>query len=404
VADIAELGYKVDSSDLDKGTKALDRNTAAAKKTSTATEKLERDYVKAIRQAKLFGVAIGAVAAGLIAGIVRNTIEAERVQAQLTAALKSTGAEAWITQGQINAMATALQRATTFGDEEIISAQALLLTFKNIGGETFPRATVAILDMATAMGMDLKSATLQVGKALNDPILGVTALARAGIQFSEDQKAMIKSLVETGQHAEAQRLVLGELESQFGGSAAAARDTMGGALKALTNAFGDLLEGDTGGDGVRGTTKAINDLTDFMQSDSAKAGFQTVIQGLAGVTKFAAETIVMLAGVGESINQMFTDFDQKSRQGLVDLELNIADDLKALENGGFASALRSLVPGTHLNPLESMEENAVRLQGELAIVRDRMDEIALRENAPAAGPAAGGGAGAPSDRINQQTQ
>jgi hypothetical protein len=403
VADIAELGYKVDSSDLDKGTKALDRNTAAAKRTGSATEKLERDYVKMIKSANLFGIAVGAAVVGFLGLIVKNTIEAEKVQAQLAAALKSTGAEAWITQGQINAMATALQRATTYGDEEIISAQALLLTFKNIGGETFPRATAAILDMATAMGMDLKSATIQVGKALNDPILGVTALGRAGVQFSEDQKAMIKSLVETGRVAEAQRIVLGELESQFGGSAAAARDTLGGALKSLTNAFGDLLEGDTGGDGVRGTTKAINDLTDFMQSDSAKAGFQTIIQGLAGVTKFAAETIVMVAGVGETINQMMTDASNKSFDGLIQEQMRLEDDLKSLQEG-FAPGLRARFDGRGISLGLDREENIEKVKKELAEIIALQDQMVRQRNEAASGNAGGAPAAPGPDTLSQRTQ
>jgi hypothetical protein len=95
----------------------------------------------------------------------------------------------------MQAFAGDLQKVTTFGDEAIISSQALLLTFTQVGEEAFPRAQKSILDVATAMGTDLKSATLQVGKALNDPIQGITALTRSGIQFSESQKAVIKQMV-----------------------------------------------------------------------------------------------------------------------------------------------------------------------------------------------------------------
>lgn len=81
-----------------------------------------------------------------------------------------------------------MQSVTTYGDETVIEAQALLLTFTKIGKETFPQALESTLNVATAMGTDLKSAALQVGKALNDPVLGMTALSRSGIQFTEDQK------------------------------------------------------------------------------------------------------------------------------------------------------------------------------------------------------------------------
>ena len=174
--------------------------------------------------------------------LVSATADAQFGQAQLAAALRSTGGAAGQTIGVLNDHASALQKVSIFGDEAINKAQGLLLTFTKIQGDTFPKATEAVLNVATAMGTDLQSAAIQVGKALNDPILGVTALARSGIQFTQVQKDMIKTLVETGQQAKAQTLILQELEVQFGGSAAAARDTLGGALAGLRNAFGDLFE------------------------------------------------------------------------------------------------------------------------------------------------------------------
>jgi hypothetical protein len=197
-----------------------------------------------------------------------------------------------------------MQRVTTYGDETVMTAQAMLLTFTKIGKETFPDALEATLNVATAMGTDLKSAALQVGKALNDPVQGITALTRAGIQFTDGQKDVIKELVETGRTAEAQRMILGELETQMGGAARAARNTLGGAIAGLKNAFGDLLEGDSGGDGVRGTTDAINQLTDTMNSSEVKAGFQSIVQGILSVIGAAARGISELVSftrwVGEA--------------------------------------------------------------------------------------------------------
>jgi phage-related minor tail protein len=156
---------------------------------------------------------MGTAAAGLAGVVIANTIEAEKVQAQLAAALKSTGGAAGLTQEQLNDMAGALQKTTTFADDTISSAQALLLTFTKIGGDIFPEAIEAALDMSTALGTDLTSATQQLGKALNDPIKGISALGRAGVQFTEDQKGMIESLVDAGRVAEAQTIILGELET-----------------------------------------------------------------------------------------------------------------------------------------------------------------------------------------------
>ncbi len=214
----------------------------------------------AIKKLNLSAVAVGAaLGVGLVAAmkkVVDESIIMQNAQAQLAAAIRSTGGAAGQSVDSLNEHAAAMQRVSIYGDDAVTKAQSLLLTFTKIQGDTFPKATEAVLNVATAMGSDLQSAAIQVGKALNDPILGVTALARSGIQFTESQKATIKSLVETGQQAEAQRLILAELEVQFGGSAKAARDTLGGALAGVSNAFGDMFE--VSRDSSQGIVSALN--------------------------------------------------------------------------------------------------------------------------------------------------
>lgn len=163
--------------------------------------------------------------------------------AQVEAGLKSTGASVGFTSKQLQKMASDLQSKTLFGDEEILKdATAQLLTFTNITGDQFAKSQEAALNLATRLDGDLKSATIMLGKALNDPVANLSAMSRAGIQFSEDQKEVIKSLVEGGDMAQAQSIILGELEKQYGGSAEAAAKAGTGGLKQLANAFGDLQE------------------------------------------------------------------------------------------------------------------------------------------------------------------
>lgn len=175
---------------------------------------------------------------------IKAAIEQERVEKQLQAVLKSTEHAAGLTARQLRNMADELQSVTTFGDEAVIGMQNVLLTFTNIGGAggIFERTTSTILDMSAALGTDLKNQSIQVGKALNDPIRGVSALAEVGVQFTEQQRELIKELVETNRVAEAQTVILDELQKEFGGSAKAAAETFGGALKQLQNAWGDVLE------------------------------------------------------------------------------------------------------------------------------------------------------------------
>jgi len=163
--------------------------------------------------------------------------------AQVEAGIKSTGGAAGFTSKQLQKMASELQGKTLFGDEVILKdATSQLLTFTNIAGEQFARTQVAALNLATRLDGDLKSASIQLGKALNDPIANLSALSRSGIQFSVEQKKVIKELAETNRLAEAQTIILDELENQYGGAAEAAAQAGAGGLKQLQNQFGDLME------------------------------------------------------------------------------------------------------------------------------------------------------------------
>ncbi len=196
------------------------------------------------------GLMLGATAAA--AGIaalgtvlvqsVKEAQAAQEVAAQLDAVLKSTGGAAGMTRDALEEQALALSKVTRFEDDAILAGNAVMLTFTNIGKDIFPRATQATLDLSTAFGMDLQSATMMVGKALNDPIAGITALSRAGVQFTADQKDMIKAMVEAGDAAGAQQLILAELEKQIGGSAVAAGSTMTGQMEIMKNALGNVKE------------------------------------------------------------------------------------------------------------------------------------------------------------------
>lgn len=154
--------------------------------------------------------------------------EAQKVSALTAQVIKSTGGAAGISAKQVDQLSTAISRKTGIDDEQITSAQNLLLTFKNIKGEggIYEGATRSLVDMAAAMAaasggqVDFKSATTLVGKALNDPIKGLTALSRVGVTFTEGQKETIKKLVESGNTMKAQKLILRELNSEFGGAAA----------------------------------------------------------------------------------------------------------------------------------------------------------------------------------------
>lgn len=177
-----------------------------------------------------------------ISGSIDAFNESDQALAQLNATLKSTQGELGLTSEALQGQAKAMQQLTTFDDDAVISMQSVLATFTQIKGEVFTNAVPAILDLSTKMGQDLKSSAVQVGKALNDPIAGITALRRVGVSFTASQKSVIESLVQTGQVAEAQKLILAELNKEFGGSAEAAAAAGTGPWKQLQNQFGDVRE------------------------------------------------------------------------------------------------------------------------------------------------------------------
>jgi hypothetical protein len=225
---MADVDVTIKSRFDNKGLKQFQKE---AKNVSNTTLKTLTKGFKtgALAGAALFaGAAAGAIAFG--AKSVELAKEQIAVEAQLASVIASTGSAAGLTADQVKAMASELQNVTNFGDEATLTGQNMLLTFKNIGGDIFPRVTEAMLDMNVAMGQDMKTSAIQLGKALNDPIAGLGALSRVGVQFTEDQKAMVASMVEAGNVAGAQALILTELEGQFGGSARAAREADGGMI------------------------------------------------------------------------------------------------------------------------------------------------------------------------------
>lgn len=206
-----------------------------------------------------FGNAFKTLAAsfGIIAifrkglNIIKESISLAKEQAiaesKVKKAVETTGMAAGYTAKQLYSMARELQGLTAIGDEKILqNVTNNLLTFKNISGEAFKRAQKAILDLNAVIANGeigaLTSQTIQLGKALNDPIVGLTALRRVGISFSDQETEQIKNLVQTNQLFKAQSFMLDLIEGQYGGQAEALNKATQG-TKGLSASIGDFLEG-----------------------------------------------------------------------------------------------------------------------------------------------------------------
>ena len=249
---------------------AEDRASAALKNFGNNASSLGSKIKKGFKLAAVATAAAGSAAIAFGVSSVKSFQESENAVAQLNAVLKSTKGVAGVTAKSAINLANSLQKVTKFSDEEVISAENMLLTFTKIGKDIFPKATKTVLDMSTALGQDTKASAIQLGKALQDPILGITALRRVGVNFSKDQKEVVKNLVETGRSAEAQRLILKELNTEFGGSAEAAGKTFSGRLAILKNQFDEVKES-IGQVLVNGLSPLMKKLADFVASDQFQA-------------------------------------------------------------------------------------------------------------------------------------
>lgn len=198
-------------------------------------------------RASMSGV-VGIAAAGVaFRGIAEATRQAEKLTSAYAITeqvIKQTGGAANVTTEEIKSLSREQAFLTGINKEVILTGNNVLLTFKNVrnelgeGNDVFNRASALMLDIATVMGTDAKSAALQLGKALNDPVSQMGALSRAGLTFTAEQSKMIKEMVRGGDLLGAQTIILDELESQLGGTAEAAAD----ASAKIARAFDEIEE------------------------------------------------------------------------------------------------------------------------------------------------------------------
>jgi len=249
---------------------------------------------------------VGAVKAGF-----DEMAAGEAVAADTAAAIKSTGGVAGVTAKQIDTMAGSLQRLTGYDDEAIASAENLILTFTNVrnvvgqGNDVFNQATKATLDLSRRFHQDLETSAVQLGKALQDPIRGVTALRRAGISFSTAQQRMINRLVSTGNVLEAQKIILQEVRTEVGGAAEAYGKTTPGQIDILRenvkNFAGDLAEI------LNPTVKeATERLNKFIEDPAHKTAAQNAVSdwahGLGIEFRFIGDQIGRAIDLGKKFN------------------------------------------------------------------------------------------------------
>jgi len=175
--------------------------------------------------APLLGILAVSKAVDLVKDAYKDAEENLAIQRQTTKVIQTTGAAAGVTRKEVEELSMELAQQAGISDEAAQQTANLILTFKNIknigADKIFDDTTRAAIDMSKSLGTDARSSATMLGKALNDPIRGLTALQRVGVTFTDQQRDQIKTMVAAGNTLGAQKVILKEVSSEFGGAAAA---------------------------------------------------------------------------------------------------------------------------------------------------------------------------------------
>lgn len=230
------------TTDATAGAKRMDRSfdgvNRSIGKTHTASQKLTAGWGKAMGVMAAVTAAVGATAGAfrLFTDSINEARGARKAMAQTAAVMRSMGrTEA---PERVNRMIDQLEQMSGIDGDNLREMTNILFTFGNVTGDTFEKANRLALDVSVAFGKDLASSAVMVGKALNDPAKGLTSLTRIGVSFTDQQTEQVKAMMEVGDIAGAQKIILAELTRQVGGSAKAQAD----ALDKTNVAWGNLKE------------------------------------------------------------------------------------------------------------------------------------------------------------------
>ncbi len=253
--------------------------------------------------------------AGAMLKMISATRESQDALLKFDLAFKNLGATSGKTREQLLRFSQDASKVTIFDDESITRAQASLLKFQSLSGQTFDRARQAAIDLASAMGTDLESAAERVGRALQRPEVGIRQLRAAGILFTAEQEKMIRALVKTGDTAGAAEIVLARLEKQFKGAGDAAAKTLSGALARTKTAFDNLFEGSE--EDTKKLTAAVDDLAKVLNSPEVKAGIANLITGMAMLAAGAIKAVAAFSNLGKAIADLGAPQVDTARQAMV---------------------------------------------------------------------------------------
>jgi len=334
------------------------------------------------------GLVAGAGLAVFFSSAVSEAEEAATVMRKTNAVIESTGGVAGVTADHLEGLAGRLSELAAVDDEVIQSAGNVMLTFKNIKAEggIFDDALASALDMSAALDIDLQSATMNISKALQNPIEGLGKLTRAGVDFTDQQKDQIAMMVYFGDTAGAQRIILEELATQFGGAAeanATASEQMTVAMDNIKESVGTLLLPAMGqaADAVSGLADWFTGLPESTQTaviaiGSVAAAALIMWATIGGPATLVVAGIALIVGALWWLGEEFPELKRKAMEFFDSLPARwgeIMKDLKPLREDitktfdGFKAFITNLDFTSIADQLKAIGDNLQSLKDQLGI-------------------------------------
>lgn len=315
----------------------------------------------------------GAAIAQMVRGgidLLNESVQAAGIQQiaerKLDQALLNLGDASDESREKLAGIASEAQRFSNFGDEAIITAQAMLLSFRGLGGAEgvgllTPRLADAAAGIARVTGetTDLNQVAAALGKATTS---GAGALTRYGISLSEAEREAFNA----AEGLDKVRILTEILDSNFQGLAAATIDTS----VQMGNAIGDIKE--KIGEDLRPEVEQLQrQFTSFLQDDRT--------------LEFAKKVGAAVVDLGKSTIRFF-QFSipiayERFKGTLAALTAETVDNLGTVI--GFLKNPVSTIRGTAANPFQETIDGLRSTAQESAILTKELIQLELQQSANA---------------------
>jgi len=351
--DVAELSYRISSTDVDRASRSLDKHSSSARKTETATDRMNKETEISSRRFREMGGYVRAASAALAAfGAARLVREVVRVE-QSVQSMNRTFIAA---TGSIQAGAAEMEFARKESDRLGLNFEKTARSYAQLAaaargsaleGRKTREVFTAVSEASAALGLSadqsegalralqqmMSKGTVQAEELrgqLGERIPGAFNLMAKGLGVTT---AELNKMLEQGEVLAEKALpaLAAELRKSFGSQAVEGSKQLTAQINRLDNAFFELAaEGS-----VDGVAEGISDLASALQDPATKQGLTSLINGMvqfaewgikaaSGVTRLAKAIGENLAAAVGGISMDDTDRlieRQRELMGLIGIQL-----------------------------------------------------------------------------------